>query len=129
MRVLLADDHALVRAGIRALLAGLPDVETVVEAGDGQEALAVLRETKPDLALIDIAMSPPRTIAEVERWYVEQVLTETRWVIEGERGAARRLGLHPNTLRSRMARLGLASRTTKYRGAEVGASPADPEKP
>jgi len=56
MRVLLADDHALVRAGIRALLAGLPDVETVVEAGDGQEALAVLRETKPDLALIDIAM-------------------------------------------------------------------------
>ena len=56
MRVLLADDHALVRAGIRALLAGLPDVESVVEAGDGQEALAVLRETKPDLALIDIAM-------------------------------------------------------------------------
>ena len=40
MRVLLADDHALVRAGIRALLAGLPDVESVVEAGDGQEALA-----------------------------------------------------------------------------------------
>jgi DNA-binding NarL/FixJ family response regulator len=56
MRVLLADDHALVRAGIRALLAGLPDVESVVEAGDGQEALAMLRETKPDLALIDIAM-------------------------------------------------------------------------
>jgi DNA-binding NarL/FixJ family response regulator len=56
MRVLLADDHALVRAGIRALLAGLPDVESVVEAGDGQEALNVLRETKPDLALIDIAM-------------------------------------------------------------------------
>ena len=44
------------RAGIRALLAGLPDVESVVEAGDGQEALTVLRETKPDLALIDIAM-------------------------------------------------------------------------
>jgi len=56
MRVLLADDHALVRAGIRALLVGLPDVESVVEAGDGQEALVVLRETKPDLALIDIAM-------------------------------------------------------------------------
>jgi DNA-binding NarL/FixJ family response regulator len=56
MRVLLADDHALVRAGIRALLAGLPDVESVVEAGDGQEALTMLRETKPDLALIDIAM-------------------------------------------------------------------------
>jgi DNA-binding NtrC family response regulator len=50
---------------------------------------------------------PPRTIAEVERWYVEQVLMETRWVIEGERGAARRLGLHPNTLRSRLKRWGV----------------------
>jgi transcriptional regulator with GAF, ATPase, and Fis domain len=49
----------------------------------------------------------PRTIAEVERWYVEQVLMETRWVIEGERGAARRLGLHPNTLRSRLKRWGV----------------------
>jgi DNA-binding NtrC family response regulator len=48
-----------------------------------------------------------RTIAEVERSYVEQVLTETRWVIEGERGAARRLGLHPNTLRSRLKRWGV----------------------
>jgi PAS domain S-box-containing protein len=50
----------------------------------------------------------PRTIAEVERWYVEQVLTETHWVIEGERGAARRLGLHPNTLRSRLKRWGVS---------------------
>jgi len=56
MRVLLADDHALVRAGIRALLTGLPDVESVVEAGDGQEALALLRELRPDVALVDIAM-------------------------------------------------------------------------
>jgi DNA-binding NarL/FixJ family response regulator len=56
MRVLLADDHALVRAGIRALLSGLPDVESVVEAGDGQQALALLRELKPDVALVDIAM-------------------------------------------------------------------------
>ena len=56
MRVLLADDHALVRAGIRALLTGLPDVESIIEAGDGQEALALLRELRPDVALVDIAM-------------------------------------------------------------------------
>ena len=56
MRVLLADDHALVRAGIRALLTGLPDVESVIEAGDGQEALSLLRELRPDVALVDIAM-------------------------------------------------------------------------
>jgi formate hydrogenlyase transcriptional activator len=50
---------------------------------------------------------PARTIDEVERGYVAEVLAETSWVIEGERGAARRLGLHPNTLRSRLKRWGL----------------------
>jgi formate hydrogenlyase transcriptional activator len=50
---------------------------------------------------------PGRTIDEVERGYVSEVLAETSWVIEGERGAARRLGLHPNTLRSRLKRWGL----------------------
>jgi transcriptional regulator with GAF, ATPase, and Fis domain len=49
-----------------------------------------------------------RTIDEVERGYVAEVLAATSWVIEGERGAARRLGLHPNTLRSRLKRWGLA---------------------
>jgi DNA-binding NarL/FixJ family response regulator len=56
MRVLLADDHHLVRAGIRALLQSLSDVEIVAEAGDGQEALAALVRTKPDIALVDISM-------------------------------------------------------------------------
>jgi DNA-binding NarL/FixJ family response regulator len=56
MRVLLADDHHLVRAGIRALLQSLPDVEIVAEAGNGQEALTALARTKPDIALIDISM-------------------------------------------------------------------------
>jgi PAS domain S-box-containing protein len=48
-----------------------------------------------------------RTIDELQRGYVAEVLAETSWVIEGERGAARRLGLHPNTLRSRLKRWGL----------------------
>jgi PAS domain S-box-containing protein len=52
-------------------------------------------------------LPPPRTIDEMERGYVAEVLAETSWVIEGERGAARRLGLHPNTLRSRLKRWGL----------------------
>ena len=54
-----------------------------------------------------VPLLPPRTIDEVERGYVAEVLAETSWVIEGERGAARRLGLHPNTLRSRLKRWGL----------------------
>jgi transcriptional regulator with GAF, ATPase, and Fis domain len=49
----------------------------------------------------------PRTIDTVEREYVARMLEETDWIIEGDRGAARRLGLHPNTLRSRMKRWGL----------------------
>lgn len=56
LRVLLADDHALVRAGMRALLGELSGVEVVAETGDGREALRLVRESKPDVALIDISM-------------------------------------------------------------------------
>jgi len=56
MRVLLADDHTLVRAGIRGLVAAIADVEIVAETGDGQQALALILELKPDIALVDISM-------------------------------------------------------------------------
>jgi DNA-binding NarL/FixJ family response regulator len=56
MRILLADDHTLVRAGIRALVESLPDVEAIEEAGDGREALSRMAESKPDIALVDITM-------------------------------------------------------------------------
>ncbi len=56
IRVVLADDHNLVRAGIRALLERLPGVEVVGEASDGREALALVTREKPDLALLDIGM-------------------------------------------------------------------------
>jgi DNA-binding NarL/FixJ family response regulator len=56
MRVVLADDHGLVRAGLRALLDAMPGVEVVAEAADGEEVLRLVREQKPDLALVDIAM-------------------------------------------------------------------------
>ena len=51
--------------------------------------------------------SPPSTLGDVERGHLLKVLTETDWVIEGPKGAARILGLHPNTLRSRLVKLGL----------------------
>ena len=54
--ILLADDHALVRAGIRALVEQLPMVNVVGEARDGREALRLVKEYKPDLVLMDIAM-------------------------------------------------------------------------
>ena len=56
IRVLLADDHKLVRAGIRALLQTVADVEIVAEAADGREALRLVAAHHPDLALMDITM-------------------------------------------------------------------------
>ncbi|HTF14444.1 MAG TPA: response regulator transcription factor [Burkholderiales bacterium] len=56
VRVLLADDHALVRAGIRALLEGLEGVTVVAEAGNGSEVLELARKHLPDVVLLDISM-------------------------------------------------------------------------
>ncbi len=55
-RVLLADDHALVRAGIRALLSTMEGVEVIAEAGDGREALQLIKKLKPDVVLLDITL-------------------------------------------------------------------------
>lgn len=56
MRILLADDHELVRAGIRSLLEKVPGVEVVGEASSGREALELIRTELPNLVLMDIAM-------------------------------------------------------------------------
>jgi DNA-binding NarL/FixJ family response regulator len=56
IRILLADDHALVRAGFCALLAGVPGTQVVAEAGDGREALRLAQEHQPDIVLMDIGM-------------------------------------------------------------------------
>jgi len=56
VRVLLVDDHALVRAGIRLLLREIPDVEVIGEAGDGDAALEIAERERPDVVVMDIAM-------------------------------------------------------------------------
>jgi DNA-binding NarL/FixJ family response regulator len=56
IRVLLADDHKLVRAGIRSLLERLPDLEVVAEASDGREAIRLVEEHEPQIVLMDLAM-------------------------------------------------------------------------
>ena len=55
-RVVLADDHSLVRAGVRRVLEGVPTVEMVGEAGSGVETLKLLAETQPDVLLLDLNM-------------------------------------------------------------------------
>jgi DNA-binding NarL/FixJ family response regulator len=56
IRVLVADDHVLVRAGIRSLIESLDDMEVVAETGDGREALGLIEQHRPHVALLDIAM-------------------------------------------------------------------------
>ena len=55
-RILIADDQALVRIGLRKILESEPDLEVVAEAGDGEEAVAEARLQRPDVALMDIRM-------------------------------------------------------------------------
>jgi two-component system, NarL family, response regulator LiaR len=55
-RLLIADDHALVREGLRTLLSGEDGIEVIAEANDGQQALNICRELKPDLVLMDVRM-------------------------------------------------------------------------
>lgn len=56
IRVLIADDHVIVREGLRAILGAQPDIEVVGEASDGEEAVAKAKELHPDIVLMDITM-------------------------------------------------------------------------
>ncbi len=67
IRVLLADDHAVVRAGIRQFLEQAPDIEVVAEADDGKTAERLIAEHQPDVSVLDIQM-PGASGIEVTRW-------------------------------------------------------------
>ena len=56
VRILLADDEPLVRAGLALLLAGEPGIEIIGEAGDGQQAVEMARQLQPDIVLMDVRM-------------------------------------------------------------------------
>lgn len=79
IRILLADDHALVREGIRRVLEEDPDFEVVAEAADGEEAVALAREHRPDVAVVDISMPNASGFEVTARLQAE--VTSTRVLI------------------------------------------------
>ncbi|QUX30308.1 response regulator transcription factor [Nocardiopsis akebiae] len=81
IRVLLADDQALVRAGFRALLDSAPDIGVVAEAADGEEAVRLTRAERPDVVLMDIRMPGVDGLAAAGRILADPGLEATRVVI------------------------------------------------
>ncbi len=67
IRILIADDHAVVRSGLRALLQEDPDLEVVGEASDGTVALQLVETLQPDVVLLDITMPPDDGIKTAQR--------------------------------------------------------------
>jgi DNA-binding NarL/FixJ family response regulator len=85
-RVLLADDHTLVRAGIRSLLESIEEVEVVAESGDGRETLELIAKHRPDIALLDIGMPGLNGLEVAKR--VSQESPKTRVIILSMHGDA-----------------------------------------
>ena len=79
IRIVLADDHQLVRAGIRSLLQRMHDMQVVAEASDGFEALRLVATEQPDIVLMDIGMAGLNGLAATER--IAQAFPAVRVII------------------------------------------------
>jgi DNA-binding NarL/FixJ family response regulator len=81
IRVVLADDQALIRGGLRALIAATPGIEVVGEAADGERALAVARELRPHVVLMDIRMPGVDGLEATRRITADEALQATRVLV------------------------------------------------
>ena len=89
IRILLADDHKLMRLGLLSLIAGESDMECVGEAGNGQQAVSLARQLKPDVIVMDLMM-PKLSGAEATK-VIHAELPDTRIVILTSYGTAQEL--------------------------------------
>ncbi|MFI9580576.1 response regulator transcription factor [Streptomyces sp. NPDC052236] len=67
LRILIVDDHAVVRAGLRALVEGEPGLEVIGESGDGEEAVRIAGRLRPDVVLMDLRAMSPRSASRRPR--------------------------------------------------------------
>src|SRR5690348_17929588 len=81
IRVLLAEDQAIVRAGFRALLDAEADLEVAGEAADGREAVSLAHELRPDLVLMDIRMPELDGLVATRQITADPMLRETRVLV------------------------------------------------
>ncbi len=79
IHILIADDHGVLRAGLRALLNAEPDLEVIAEASDGNDVLRLANELRPDLVLLDISMPGPGGVEVTRR--LKEALPELRVLI------------------------------------------------
>src|SRR4249919_3240264 len=77
IRVLLADDHTIVRNGVSQILNEQPDIEVVAQAADGEAAVALYRRDRPDVSLVDLrmpALDGVQVVEQIRREYPDAVL-------------------------------------------------------
>jgi two-component system response regulator NreC len=79
IRVLIADDHAVLRAGLRLLINTQPDMTVIADAGDGAEAVRLANETKPDVVVMDITMPAMGGIEAIEQ--IRQAIPQTQILV------------------------------------------------
>jgi DNA-binding NarL/FixJ family response regulator len=126
IRVLVVDDHAVVRSGMRAFLDLLPDMEIVGEAANGSEAVAMARRLDPDVILMDLLMPVMDGLTAIERIKGEQpeiaIIAMTSFLEEEKITAALELGASGYVLKDASAvRIAEA-----VRAARAGDVPIDP---
>jgi DNA-binding NarL/FixJ family response regulator len=108
IRLIIADDHQLVREGLRRLVAEQPDIQVVAEAATGAELLALVAQTTPDVVLLDISMPGPPVLEILEA--LARHLPPVRAVV---------LSMHPEEQYAvRLMRAGAAGYLTKDRSPE-----------
>ncbi|WP_058502538.1 two-component system response regulator LetA [Legionella israelensis] len=112
IKVLIVDDHALVRMGIRRLLEDLPDVEVVADAESGEQALLLVKKHFPDVLLLDMKMPG------IDGWEVTRRLKKTNPAIKVIAVTA----MSTEPLPARILQLGAMGYLTKESGAEEMAS-------